>query len=197
MPGIEEKLQSFSAIVLENANKQNEKKRAELEKEKDKLIDEKETELLEDAYEDIQKSVIQSRRENSERILKAEMDMKKELIMQREQIIDKVFDDVEQKLMEFAASPEYECWLVKRAAAAAAEIGEGSKDVYVSNKDIKFKSALEKGVGGIKVCGTDEDFIGGVRVINTDKNICVNYSMKDMLEEKRGTFLRESGLSIY
>ena len=34
MPGIEEKLQSFSAIVLENANKQNEKKRTALEKEK-------------------------------------------------------------------------------------------------------------------------------------------------------------------
>jgi vacuolar-type H+-ATPase subunit E/Vma4 len=199
MPSLEEKLQSFSAIVLEEANRQKQQKLSELEEEKNRLIDEKETELLSDAYEDIQKSVIKSRRENSERVLKVETEMKKELIMQREKIIDRVFDDVKKKLIEFTQSNEYEKWLIKRTAAAADEVGEGAKEVTVTAKDIRFKDTLEKSIKDITVVSDngENDFIGGVTIINKDKNICVNYSISDMLAEKRISFLQESGLSIY
>ncbi len=197
MPALEEKLKSFSAIVLDEANKQKEQKLSALEKEKNRCIDEKETELLTDAYEDIQKSVMRSRRENSERVLKVETEMKKELIMLREKIIDNVFDEVQKKLSDFTDSAEYEKWLIDRTKAACDEVGAGSREVYVSKKDIKFKDILEKSIDGISVMCTDDDFIGGASVTNKDRNICVNYSMRDMLEEKRASFLQESGLSIY
>lgn len=199
MPALEEKLKSFSAIVLSEANKQKEQKLASLEEEKNRRIDEKETELLAEAYEDIQRSVIKSRRENSERVLKVEMEMKKDIIIQREKIIDDVFNEVRERLEAFTDSAEYENWLLARTRTASSEAGEGAKEVLVTKKDLKFKDVLEKSIGGISVTAADggDDFIGGVIVTNADKNVCVDYSMKDMLDVKRDTFLQESGLSIY
>ena len=199
MPDIEEKLKSFAAIVMEDAEKQRKERLAELEKKKKKRIERKENEILADAYEQIQQAVARKKRENGERALKIETEVKKELILFREEIIDRVFSKVHEKLVEFTSSADYQSWLVKRTIKASVEVGKGKKVIYLSSGDMKFKEAIEKCAPEAEViCDSDgEDFIGGVKVFNSDKNLFVNYSIKDMLDEKRSVFLQESGMSIY
>ena len=192
MADIEKKLADFSNVILSEAQAQKEKAVKELEDKKKHAVGEKETELLKDAYEDIQRAVSKYSKEENERILKHEMAAKKQVLKMREDIIDEVFSEVKSKLDEFVSSPEYKDWLVNLAKKACAEIGVG--EIRISQKDSAYKEDLEKAVPGCTVMPCGNDFTGGLAA--RCGNLSVDYTIKEMLDEKRSGFLKTSGLNI-
>ena len=195
MDNINEKLNAFSAIVMRNASKQRDKLIAETENKYQSMIAEKENEYLKEAYETIQKSKSECRREAGEELLHAEMDSKKKVLLKREEIINDVMDSVKDRLMDFSHSDGYGKWLVEKAKTAAREVGDGNKIIYVSPEDMKYRNKL-KSVGGKIESVSDRGFLGGVRVYNADRRISVDYSFKELLAEERQSFLQNSGLAI-
>lgn len=192
MADIEKKLADFSNIILSEAEAQKEKAVKELEDKKKQAVGEKETELLKDAYEDIQRAVSKYSKEENERILKNEMTAKKQVLKRREDIINEVFDNVGKRLEAFVTTEEYKKWLIALARKACGEVGIG--EIKISERDSIYKSDLENAVPGCVVTSCGNDIIGGLRVIS--KNLSVDYTIKEMLAEKRGSFLKTSGLNI-
>lgn len=76
--------------------KTNEIRKAKTEKKQD--------EFLEDAYRAIQSGVAKIRRTESEKVLRAENDMKKEILSRREEIINSVFSQAMEELSKFSES---------------------------------------------------------------------------------------------
>lgn len=197
MAGIEDKLAVFSNVVLAEAEKQKEKLVKESEMKKKKAIENKENEYLEDAYAEIQRAVSKYSKENNERVLKFEMGLKKNLLLRREEIIDEVFKAVEDKLSAFIQTDEYKIWLEKKIEKACKEVGKGKKNVFVSEKDLKYKADLESKIDMIDVAKCDdEDIIGGATVYNVDRKVFADYTLKQLLDEQRHLFLQTSGLTI-
>ncbi|MCX7715100.1 MAG: V-type ATP synthase subunit E [Clostridia bacterium] len=195
MASVEDKLTSFSAFVLQEAKEQSSRVIEEIEYKKNEIVDKKELELLTDAYERIQKMVSKYSRENNERVLKVEMGFRKELLVKREQIMNEVFSEVIKKINEYVDSPDYKNWLVKKIESACAEVGEGNKIVYITEKDSRYRQEIEKdNVVVNTVC--EDDFLGGARVYNSDKKIFADYSIKQMLEDEKHNFLKISGLAL-
>ena len=197
MAGIEDKLAVFSNVVLAEAEKQKEKLVKESEMKKKKAIENKENEYLEDAYAEIQRAVSKYSKESNERVLKFEMGLKKNLLLRREEIIDEVFKAVEDKLSAFTQTDEYKIWLEKKIEKACREVGRGKKNVFVSEKDLKYKADLESKIDMIDVAKCDdEDIIGGATVYNVDRKVFADYTLKQLLDEQRHLFLQTSGLTI-
>lgn len=197
MAGIEDKLAVFSNVVLAEAEKQKEKLVKQSEMKKKKAIENKENEYLEDAYAEIQRAVSKYSKEGNERVLKFEMGLKKNLLLRREEIIDEVFKAVEDKLSAFTQTDEYKIWLEKKIEKACKEVGRGKKNVFVSEKDLKYKADLESKIDMIDVAKCDdEDIIGGATVYNVDRKVFADYTLKQLLDEQRHLFLQTSGLTI-
>lgn len=197
MASIEEKIQKFSAFVLDDAQKQRDEMINSLEKEKKERIDNKEFELLSNAYSDIQVSLAKTKRENNERILKHEMELKKQLILERETMIHNIFTDVMNKITDFIGSTEYKEWLIEKVKTAAQEVGLGEKVVTVTNSDFRYKPQIEALSTDMEVIGAEDDaLIGGVKMFNRTKQIAVDYSILSLLEQEHEDFLQKSGLSI-
>lgn len=185
--------------MLQDANEKKEKQLAQLDKKYRFLMESKENEYLQEAYEQIQRCVNTSRKEASERLLHVEMDSKKKLLLKREAIIDEVTDAVIEKLKEFKKTPAYSEWLKKKVKTAFFELGKGAKIVYIAGDDMDFKDELEKiqDTSRFTVEGSlERDFLGGVKVLNTDRKVSVDYSFKDMISEEKKIFLQKSGLAI-
>ena len=192
-----DKLNTFKALVLHDAEEKRGSIMAEIEREYDERIDKKETELLEKAYMEIQRNIRDTQKKSNERILHTELDAKRALIVRREEIIAEVMDGAREKLAEFTKSAEYEKWLTDKTLRAVTELGEGAKTVYVSESDMRFKDSLGSIGKDITVeAASERDFIGGVKVINTDRRVASDYSFKEMLSEQKQKFLRESGLTL-
>lgn len=197
MANIEEKIQKFSAFVLEDATKQRDEMLRQLEQQKKEKIDHKELELLSAAYGEIQDTVAKSRRENNERVLKIEMDLKKQLILERETMINEVFDQVGQKITAYIHTPAYKDWLIKKVKTALDEVGKGRKTIYLTTADMQYKADLEREFDQITVQAADEDdFVGGIKVLNHDRQVSVDYSIGGLIAEEKRRFLQTSGLNI-
>lgn len=194
-----EKLNNFTTLVLKDAEEKRNALLRNVEKEFSERIDENETELLQDAYESIQQNIHDAHREANEKVLHAELDSKKKLIIRREEIIGEVMSCAREKLGEFIKSDRYEEWLIKTIEKALFEVGKGSKKIYISPDDIGMKEKIEKipEMSALTVeAAPERDFIGGAKVLNTDRKVSVDYSFKEMLAEQKQMFLQSSGLAL-
>ena len=190
-----EKLNTFTSLVLKDAEQKREKLLENVQKEYSERIDAKENELLQGAYENIQSA----QKSANERVLHAELDSKKKLIMRREEIIDDVMKLSRAKIVEFIESDKYEEWLLSKIEKALFEVGKGSKTIYISSDDIKLKEKIEQIPDTSRItveASGEKDFLGGTKVLNTDRKVAVDYSFKEMLSEEKQKFLQSSGLAL-
>ncbi|MCD8390882.1 MAG: V-type ATP synthase subunit E [Firmicutes bacterium] len=199
MDNFAEKLNNFSSLVIEDANEKKDEKMAQLDRKYKYLMDAKENEYLQEAYEKIQNSVNESRKEANEHLLHVEMESKRNILLKREAIIDDVADAVVQRLREFKKKAEYKEWLLNKIKTAYFELGDGAKTVYIAGEDMMYKDNITEipDTSNVRVEGAAErDFLGGVKVVNTDKRVSVDYSFKDMISEEKKVFLQNSGLAL-
>ena len=155
---MEAKLSAFSSSVLSLAKKRSDETDEKTNEIRKAKTEKKQDEFLEDAYRAIQSGVAKIRRTESEKVLRAENDMKKEILSRREEIINSVFSQAKEELSKFSESEEYRVWFDKKLSLALEGTGEGKKTVYVLEKD---KKEAEK--SGEKVVAVNEaGFIGGV-----------------------------------
>jgi vacuolar-type H+-ATPase subunit E/Vma4 len=194
-----EKLNTFTSLVLKDAEQKREKLLENVQKEYSERIDAKENELLQGAYENIQQNIQSAQKCANERVLHAELDSKKKLIMRREEIIDDVMKLSRAKIVEFIESDKYEEWLLSKIEKALFEVGKGSKTIYISSDDIKLKEKIEQIPDTSRItveASGEKDFLGGTKVLNTDRKVAVDYSFKEMLSEEKQKFLQSSGLAL-
>ena len=199
MDNLTEKLNTFTSLVLKDAEQKRDKLLENVQKEYSERLDAKENELLQGAYENIQQNIQSARKGANERVLHAELDSKKRVILRREEIIDEVMKDARKRLVEFAESDKYEAWLLDKIEKALFEVGKGAKTIYISSDDLKLKEKIEQipDMARLTVEASPErDFIGGAKVFNTDRKVAVDYSFKEMLSEQKQAFLQSSGLAI-
>lgn len=194
-----EKLNTFTSLVLKDAEQKREKLLENVQKEYSERIDAKENELLQGTYENIQQNIQSAQKSANERVLHAELDSKKKLIMRREEIIDDVMKLSRAKIVEFIESDKYEEWLLSKIEKALFEVGKGSKTIYISSDDIKLKEKIEQIPDTSRItveASGEKDFLGGAKVLNTDRKVAVDYSFKEMLSEEKQKFLQSSGLAL-
>lgn len=195
---LEEKLRNFSALVMADARKKSDKLTTEAEEKSKEILNENEDKFLTDAYSEIQKSVLKYSKSDNERVLHTEVDAKKQILKKREEIINRVFSNAAQKIKEFMNTPEYEQWLLNITKKAFAELGEGSKTVFVIADDLKFSDKIkELSADKTEVLEANSDgFIGGIRAFNNERHLSVDYSFNELLEAQKDEFLQKAGLSI-
>jgi vacuolar-type H+-ATPase subunit E/Vma4 len=199
MENLTEKLNTFTSLVIDDASKKREQMLEAVEKEHKERLTEKENEFLQEAYEEIQEAVSNARKSSNEKVLHEELEAKKKLLLTREKIISDVMASAEDKLKKFAESDNYEAWLTEKIKKALFELGKGSKTVYISPNDLKYKDKIEQldDMARITVeAADDRDFLGGAKIYNTDRKIAVDYSFKEMLSEQKSLFLQNSGLTL-
>lgn len=192
-----DKLNEFEALVINDAK---DKRNALMDKtnaEYTRRIDARETELLEDAYKDIQHTLHKAQKEAHEHVLQAEFTAKRKLILRREEIIGEVMEAAKEKLTAFTKTAEYKTWLKNKTAESLKEIGEGKKTVTLSANDGDIAGEIKNMSEDVTVeISEDKAFFGGVKAVNTDRKIAVDNSFGELLLEEEKKFLQSSGLSI-
>lgn len=200
MDNLKEKLNTFTSLVLDDAGTKRDEMMEKVQVKHDTMVNSKENEFLEEAYESIQHSITEAKKAANEKVLHVELEAKKHLLLTREHIINEVMDGAKDKLKAYTQTDAYGKWLLNKIEKAIFEVGKGPKVVYISSDDLRFKEqieALSDGTAQISVeAATEKDFIGGAKVFNPARRVSVDYSFKEMLAEEKKEFLQRSGLTI-
>lgn len=197
---INEKLNNFNAKILSDAQK----RRAELEMEnqniKKKKIDKAQDEFLNNAYHIIQASIGSIKKSDNEKILTAEVNAKRELLLKREEMINNIFERVNARLADFMTGDEYKQWLGKKVEKAYSQAGNGEKTIYARAEDLayveEFVKKLDDKEGITVLTAGDKELFGGIKLKNNVKNILIDYSFDDMTAAAKSEFLQKSGMVI-
>lgn len=192
MISVEEKLASFSKTVLEMANKQRDSIMERLQDEIDQKVEMREKAFSQNAREDMEKEILKTIRENNEKVLKTEAGLKRKLLLKRENMINEIFADVQERVKDFIKSSEYGQWLKKHAESGIKELGGEDCIIHIMKQDEQYKKELEE--TGCSVMIVDHNFLGGVKVYR--KNKCVDYSFAAIIEKANAEFLKNTDLSV-
>ncbi len=201
MNNVDDKLEKFTRTVMMEVTQ----KRAEIlkkaEQDKSKAYEQKELDFLETAYECIQMEIRNARKEKHEEISRAVMERKRILFQKRSEIIEEVFSDLENEIVAFIKSQDYEAFLLDRVKKGCTTVGIGEILVYLNAPDMKLAKHIKEKIAKelditIHVEEEVQDIMGGCKVLNKTKNIIVDYSILSNIEQQREEFLKISGLVI-
>lgn len=195
MISVEEKLNHFSSNVLRKASLQREEMLEQMRKKEKGILEQKELEFLEEAYEKIQDSVASIQKEHMEQRARLQNECKTALLKERQKIFDSVFAEVEQRLSAFCQSGEYAAWLKEKAETACRDALEGDRICYIDRRDEAYRSQIQQAVG-FAVELSDEELIGGCIVKNRSRNVIIDNSIRALLEEQKQEFVRTCGLGM-
>ncbi len=186
-----EDLARFTTAILNAAHKKADAMEQQIISMREKTLSKTHDEAAKDAEQTIRKTRLSVKKSENKRLSAFEMAIKKDIINERNAIIDEVFAEVICRLKAFCQSDAYAAYLSRRCTEALAKCGPGKNSIVVKRGDKVYLA------GFADVTETDDPaFLGGVLVENLDRGIVINNSFGELLKEKRATFLFESGLSI-
>ena len=157
--------------------------------------------ILAQAEADARKFVSESRakaekeyKETSQRTESAgRLELRRKLLNARQEVIDKVFSNVREKLEAFRESAAYERLLVKRAEECAAAYPGKRGEVRVAAADMKYAAKLTCG-GRFTVCESRNILLGGIMVVFPEDNLALDCTFDNEFDRQKSGFAGKAGL---
>lgn len=119
-------------------------------------------------------------------VSKAELEMKKEILLCREKLTAQLFEKVHMKLAEFRKTAEYEEMLC--AAITEESDLEGAR-VYLSPEDMELSDAIAAAARDkVTVAADDSIKYGGLLILRSDKGIVTDRTFDCALKEQQSLF---------
>ena len=168
----EEKLKHFQEICMTDAREKSAK-----------ILDDY-AKTLDKAYEE--------HTEDARKRAKMQEDLRREVSHRQEELKDKLFVEIRDKLANFMETRDYLDLLEKQIGAAKAVAGDEAMVVYMdpSDEDKARRLAMHHNVT-VKI--SEYSFDGGIRAVIPSKHILIDSSFKTKLEEARHEFKFDLG----
>jgi V/A-type H+-transporting ATPase subunit E len=196
MATIDEKLEHFNKVALEEAAKKRDEILQQMKKEKEALINQKREEFQVQAQEFLKAELQYIEKEKNEIISKAFLEARELVSKKREEIKKSVFDEIEEKIKNFVRSDHYKEYLLNLITKSCKLTGEGELIVLLREKDINLVSEeVSKLPLKISLKAEDEVF-GGCKVINKSLNTFIDNTISKKIKESMDKFFEISCLRI-
>lgn len=191
---IEEKLQNFYDVSMENAREESADELEKCRKALDQIFREHQETVMRQNELQIQTETEENRRINNIEISKEQLKMKRQLSKQEYELTDQLFQEVEEKLLAFKSGQGYRKWMKKQLEQAESYAPEEEVKIYLDPSDENLAEELFRSVRNSRMefCISQEEFLGGLQAVIPSRNILIDRSLRKLLDETRENFrLRE------
>lgn len=193
----EVKLETFTAVVMEQAARQRHEilKNAELRRKESSEA--AELRSLQDAHDRIQEAMRRMGKASNEEISRTIVESKQALFTRREEIIDGIMANVRKRLAAFRTEEAYRRFLREKIELGYRELGDGEIVVLVEPEDVEMANGIAAELKrSLDVRPAEETLSGGCFFINRSIGRMMDYSMERSMMTERNTFLEHYNLSI-
>lgn len=123
-------------------------------------------------------------RETSKIISDARLQVRKQIIVAKEQLIDEVFVKADSALKKVRNSPEYP-GILERLIRETVGHGQGDMAISVNPADNKLAAGILGKLGIACPLDTDIRCTGGLRATSADKRVCFDNTLESRLERAK------------
>lgn len=121
----------------------------------------------------------------------ARLEAQRKVLLHREKLADKVFENVAKKLEEYRSGEAYGSWLTNAAKSVKESYPDESATAFISPKDEKYAAEIEK-CSGFDVQLKPTILLGGITICLNDRNIVLDSTFDTAVEDERQRFCRNS-----
>ena len=158
----------------------------EAEEKSSELLENAENEALNEAYKKIRSCVTEEKQRNKMTVSKAEQEARIKVLTYRENLVGKIFDSVDDKLLNFTCSDEYPAYL--EGLLDGENIGSDTV-IYLREEDMKYESVLRRKAGSECSFESDPEIVyGGLSVYDRKSSVLINKTLDNMLDEQKKDF---------
>ncbi|MDO5135871.1 MAG: V-type ATP synthase subunit E [Eubacteriales bacterium] len=172
---IEEKLQHFFDVSVEDARLKTEGELEEHRKKMEEMLAQHKKSKQQEAEAQVKAEAENARREVNKILSAQQLSLKRDWSRKQKDLTDKLFVEVKDHLAHFMDTPEYEEYLCKRIKEAVAFAGEDEIFLYITPEDSSLQRALVARTG-CPVQIAQEAFMGGLKATIPSKNILIDNS---------------------
>lgn len=191
---IEEKLRHFYEVSMESAKDEAAKAIEEYKASLDSQLEEHKAQKQAAAENQLKIQSENSAREINKALSSEHLHIKRQLSKKQQELREKLFQEVEDMLKDFVASPDYGDWLEDMTKRALAIAQEDQVQVYLSASDKGISEELKKRTG-ITPLISPTSFMGGIKAVIPQKNILIDYTLLSMFESEKENFNFDGGLT--
>lgn len=134
------------------------------------------------------------KREMNKQLSTEQLHIKRSLSKKTQELKDKLFQEVSEKLQAYMKTPEYETYLLKKIQEAVAFAAGDTMVIYLNESDAAHKDNLEK-AAQVTLTMSKEDFTGGIRAVIPEKHILIDNSFLTLQKEEQESFIFHGGVT--
>ena len=189
---IEEKLQHLMQYSMEEARKKYDGVLLEYTNTMEEIFQEYQENKKRQENLEIKSESEQLIRENNKRFSEAQVQLRRTLSSMQEELKEKLFVEMKDRLARFAESSDYQRLLVRQLKEAIAFARGEEVILYIDPSDAERKTSLEVEAGA-PITVSSYSFMGGTRAVIPGRNILIDNSFETKLAEAREKFKLRGG----
>lgn len=190
---IDEKLQHFYEISVEEAKEDAAKAIQEHKEHLAQMLEEHKSSRIQSAEAEVKAEAGHVRREVNKALSAEQLTLKRDWSQKQEELKTNLFAKVRKKLELFMSTPEYTEYLCRQVRKVKEFAGEDQVEISLSPED-KDLAGKVSGETGVPLTVSEESFLGGIRAAIPHKNILIDNSFQEGLNTLRREFKFEGGL---
>lgn len=192
-----QKLENFHSAIDHYALEQRRTIEDEVARLKKERLAEAESQVLSEAFRMIQKEMSDMRHRISREMALREVEARRNLLLKRSEIQQKVFALAAEKLRKFTKTPDYASFLKARAKALASLFTAPGTVLYMRHEDAAYFPVLKAALGTECTCEEDPSIrIGGFYAENRTLGLFADSSFDSLLREQVPWFEENSGIAV-
>ena len=191
MTTIEDKISLFSKIIYEKVNEEKKERLETFNFDSEKKINE-EKEKIEELRRSLQREVQKKSIIKANGIVaKERLNMQREVLFLKDNLIRGAIENVREKLVEFVDSAEYKPFFINNLQETLKEIEKGNYYILVMKRDYeKFQYEIGVILSGysnlhVEIKISEEDFIGGHILKDFEGKFKIDNSISSKLQESK------------
>jgi len=188
----EQKLSKFILAINKEAKERRNQILRDAKEYSDRELERAEQEVLNDAYELIQKETANMRNAIGMDLSKKTIEGRRQLILKRDALTDEIFEEAKVRLLEFCKSEKYLSFVLNRAKESEPLLSKPIT-VYIKESDKNLIPEIQK-CFECEVFVNEDILIGGILV--SDGKLLIDQTLDGRLSDARTRFISTSALTV-
>lgn len=191
------KLAKFQAAVFAEIDMKTVQIKQEAELLKEKELEKNKDIQLDNSYNYIQQKSTDIKKKYKCEVARFSLDKKRELLIRRNEIADRVMNNVALRLTSFLNTPEYVAFLAKKLTSFIKENDVSSATLQLGVSDFSRKDEIAKSLPvGFQITLNDNIKLGGFIVLDTQSGTYFDETLEQYLIEQKAYFMQHSKLAV-
>ena len=192
------KLERFPSAFLGDASVRSLEILVDVERERRRRMDQAERQLRRQMEREVEAGVAQVKKQAGQVVSQAMMSYKWELFAKRAQVVDRICQELRQKLGQWVDTPDYESWLAGQLKEALARLPQGGQPALLlcRAQDQARIQPLLAGCGRPVEVQQGQMQLGGLRLECPACHMAVDCTLDSAFEQTKGHIAEYLGLRL-